>query len=99
MREGAWITPSYWGTAHAVRRDLFLALGGYREELGEMFEEVDFCLRMLNTGYATRLGRATPLHHYESAKRIQPRKVFHVWRNNSTTHGETFPCPIPRCES
>ena len=81
-RNGAWITPSYWGTAHAVRRELFLELGGYREELREMFEEVDFCLRLLDAGYATRLGRAEPLHHYESPKRVQPRKVFYVWRNN-----------------
>ncbi len=93
VHEGAWITPSYWGTAHAVRRDLFLALGGYREELGEMFEEVDFCLRMLDAGYATRLGRATPLHHYESAKRIQPRKVFHVWRNNIDHAWRNVPLP------
>src|SRR3954453_4896293 len=26
---GRWVTSSYIGTAHAVRRDVFLALGGY----------------------------------------------------------------------
>jgi GT2 family glycosyltransferase len=91
--DGVWVTPSFWGTAHAVRRDLFLDLGGYREDLGEMFEEVDFCLRLLDAGYVTRLGRAEPLHHYESPQRLQPRKVFYVWRNNIGHAWRNVPMP------
>ena len=92
-RNATWITPSYWGTAHALRRDLFLELGGYREDLGEMFEEVDYCLRMLDSGHVTRLGRAEPLHHHESPRRIHPRKVYFVWRNNIGHAWRNVPMP------
>jgi len=63
------VTCSYIGTAHALRRDLFLALGGYRSVLVHQGEERDYCLRMLDKGYVTRLGRADPIHHFESPKR------------------------------
>jgi GT2 family glycosyltransferase len=92
-RTSTWVTPSYWGTAHALRRDLFLELGGYREDLGEMFEEVDYCLRLLDSGHVTRLGNAEPLHHYESPKRLQPRKVYFVWRNNVGHAWRNVPMP------
>lgn len=85
----AWITSSYIGTAHAVRREVFLKVGGYRGTLRQMAEEPDFCLRMLDAGYVTRLGRADHIEHLESAHRDLPRIVglgrrndlLHAWRN------------------
>lgn len=84
--ERRWVTPSYIGTAHAVRRDVFLALGGYRGELWQMAEEPDLCLRMLDAGYVTRLGRADALHHLESPKRDLPR-ITALGRTNDLLHG------------
>jgi glycosyltransferase involved in cell wall biosynthesis len=84
--ERRWVTPSYIGTAHAVRRDVFLAVGGYRGELRQMVEEPDLCLRMLDAGYVVRLGRADPLHHLESAKRDVPR-IIALGRTNDLLHG------------
>jgi glycosyltransferase involved in cell wall biosynthesis len=80
---------SYIGTAHAVRRDLFLSLGGYREALFHQGEEKDFTLRMLDAGYVVRLGRADRINHYESPRRDTTRMslygrrndVLHVWHN------------------
>jgi GT2 family glycosyltransferase len=85
-REGRWVVSSYIGTAHAVRRDVFLELGGYRTQLIQMGEEPDFCLRMLDAGYVTRLGRADKLHHLESPKRNLPRIVA-LGRRNDLLHG------------
>jgi glycosyltransferase involved in cell wall biosynthesis len=84
-RDGRWIVPSFIGTAHAVRRDVFLELGGYRGELVQMAEEPEFCLRMLDAGYVTRLGRADQLHHLESPKRNTPRIVA-LGRRNDLLH-------------
>jgi glycosyltransferase involved in cell wall biosynthesis len=83
--EARWIVASFIGTAHAVRRDVFLRLGGYRDELIQMAEEPDFCLRLLDAGYVTRLGRADKLHHLESPKRNTPRIVA-LGRRNDLLH-------------
>ena len=84
-----WITDSYIGTAHAVRKDIFLALGGYREDLVHQGEEMDFCIRLLDAGYFVRVGNAAPIHHHESERRDFSRMdrygvrnaVLFAWRN------------------
>lgn len=96
--EGVWITNAYIGTAHAVRRDVFLALGGYREELEHFFEEPDFCIRLLGAGYVVRLGRAPPILHEESLQRNVGRGVRYFCRNHLlfTWFYVPFPLFVPR---
>jgi glycosyltransferase involved in cell wall biosynthesis len=79
--EGVWIADRFIGTAHALRRDIFLKLGGYREELVHQGEESDYCIRMLDAGYFVRLGNADPIHHYESPKRDFRRMDYYGHRN------------------
>jgi glycosyltransferase involved in cell wall biosynthesis len=81
-REGVWITDRYIGTAHAVRRDVFLKAGGYRDFFVHQGEEGDFCLRMLAGGHVVRLGNADPVHHFESPKRDFSRMDYYGRRND-----------------
>ena len=80
--EGTFVTASYIGTAHALRRDVFLRLGGYREALFHQGEESDFCLRMLAAGYVVRLGHSDPIQHFESPRRDFNRMDLYGRRNN-----------------
>lgn len=84
-----YVTSHYRGTAHALRRELFVRLGGYREILFHQGEESDYCIRMLEAGYVTRLGRGDPIHHFESPRRDRTRQsqfnarnlVLYSWHN------------------
>lgn len=88
-QHGIWVAHAFVGAAHAVRRSVFLHLGGYREHFFYMGEEGDLCLRMLNAGYIVRLGKAEPIHHLESSKRSVPladycgrrNDMLFVWHN------------------
>ena len=80
--EGIFVTDSFIGTAHAVRRDLFLQVGGYRDCLVHQGEEMDFCLRLLEAGYVVRMGRGDPINHLESPRRDFRRMDFYGRRND-----------------
>jgi glycosyltransferase involved in cell wall biosynthesis len=81
-RDRVWITDSFIGTAHALRRDLFLQMLGYRESLVHQGEESDYCIRMLDCGWVTRLGNSDPIFHYESPRRDFNRWDYYGQRNN-----------------
>jgi hypothetical protein len=84
--DAIYVVSQYVGASHALRRDLFLQLAGYRTVLFYMGEERDYCLRMLEAGYVVRTGRADPLHHFESPIRNKPR-VFYLTARNSIVFG------------
>jgi glycosyltransferase involved in cell wall biosynthesis len=87
--DGRWATHRFRGTAHAVRRAVFLDLGGYRELIVHQGEEIDFALRMLDAGLVVRLGNADPIHHFESPSRSVRRMELYGRRNEillCTTH-------------
>lgn len=91
--EGIFVTSTYIGTAHAVRRDVFHAVGGYRASLVRQAEEPDFCLRMLDAGFVTRLGRADPLVHDESPRRDLSETYFYAFRNDLLHGWNNVPLP------
>ena len=93
-RDGIWVANSFIGTAHAVRRDIFLQLGGYREALFHQGEEGDFCIRMLDQGYIVRSGNADVIYHYESPRRDFRRLDYYGPRNSVLYVWQNVPLPM-----
>ena len=73
---------SFIGTAHAVRREVFNQVGGYRTAIFHQGEERDLCIRILNAGFFVRSGRASPILHYESPNRDRRRMHIYGRRND-----------------
>lgn len=88
-----WITSTYIGTAHALRRDVFLQLAGYREPLFHQGEEMDYALRMLGAGFYVRLGQGDPIHHFESPRRDITRMSLFGRRNDILFAWHNVPMP------
>ncbi len=76
------VADRYIGTAHAIRRQIFLGIGGYREQFFHQGEESDFCIRMLDAGYFVRLGNSDRIDHFESPKRDTKRMDLYGRRND-----------------
>lgn len=88
-----YVVETFIGTAHALRRAVFLTLGGYREELFHQGEESDLCVRMLAAGYVVRLGRGEPIHHFESPRRDFRRMDHYGPRNAILFAWQNVPFP------
>ncbi len=92
-RQHVYACYDYVGTSHALRRDVFQALGGYREVHVHQGEEEDYCVRMLDAGFVTRAGSADPIHHYESPRRSYARMDFYGARNKVLYAWHNVPFP------
>jgi GT2 family glycosyltransferase len=57
------------GACMMVRREVFEALEGFDEALSVAFNDVDFCLRACERGYAVVYTPYASLYHYESVTR------------------------------
>jgi GT2 family glycosyltransferase len=92
-RQSIYVTETFIGTAHALRRSIFLALGGYREPLFHQGEESDLSVRLLQAGYVVRLGGGEPIHHFESPRRDFRRMDFYGPRNAILFVWQNVPLP------
>lgn len=76
-----YVNAAFTGTAHAIRREAFLALGSYHGQLIRQGEETDICLRLYDAGLVVALGRTPPIHHFPSTQRNYPRQLHYGARN------------------
>jgi N-acetylglucosaminyl-diphospho-decaprenol L-rhamnosyltransferase len=79
---GTWCTYPYIAAGAAVRRDLWLAAGGFRHnDVPRANEEPELLLRLLDAGFVCRLGSADPAVHHEAADRDWDAILRHDFRN------------------
>jgi GT2 family glycosyltransferase len=77
------LVPSFIGFAHVVRRDVWLAIGGYRASFRFYGEEKEFCLRLLDAGYRVAyLPDARVGHLADPAGRDETQWLRYVIRND-----------------
>ena len=92
---GPVYVPAFIGFAHLIRRDTFLALGGYRESLVFYGEEKDFCVRALDAGHRiVYLPDAIVAHVPDPAGRSASRYVRFVIRNDCLYSLYNEPWPL-----
>lgn len=58
-----------------VRKSVFDEVGGFDEELAVEFNDVDFCLKLVEKGYYNIFTPYVTLYHYESISRGHPHKT------------------------
>lgn len=88
-----WVTTIFRATAYAVRRDVFLEVGGYTPAIQQFGEEWDLALKLLDAGYVIRLGRSDVIHHHPSTKRDYRRMDVLQRRNEWLICWMYFPLP------
>lgn len=77
-----YVISEFAGGSNAILREVFRALGGYRSAIWRQGEEYDFCTRLLEKGWVTRMGTATPIKHFESPNRNAASIHFHKVRSH-----------------
>jgi GT2 family glycosyltransferase len=90
---GLYVTNRFRGTAHAIRKEAFLEVEGYRELLFQQAEEPDLAIRLLDAGYVVRLGHGDPIRHFASSKRDVERMWFYECRNDILFAWHNVPMP------
>jgi GT2 family glycosyltransferase len=87
------------GGAHAVRRDLFLSIGGYPEDFFYGMEEYDLSYRVIKEGFCIQFLRRVVMLHKESPEGRKPRRevLLMMWRNKSIVAWKYL--PIAYCVS
>lgn len=80
--DDVYICAQFIGCAHALRKDIFLQMGGYYDNLIRQEEETDYCMRLYGNGYWVRIADCKkPILHYHSTSRNFYQISFYRARN------------------
>ena len=93
-RDVFWAT----GAALVVRRDAFLAAGGFDESFGMHMEEIDLCWRLQRAGGRVRVEPASEVYHLGGASlpRGDARKMYYNVRNGLVMLAKNLPAAEAR---
>ena len=86
--EGQYDTTSeiFWasGAALAIKKDLFIELGGFDEDFEFHMEEIDLCWRVQRSGFKIFYTPESTVYHLGGGSLTMgsPRKVYYNFRNN-----------------
>jgi len=86
---------SYTSSGAAIRRNVFIALGGYPRHFRHAYEEPDFALRAWNAGFEVRYETVLTIrHHYTQAQRNENRT--HCFHARNELWSVVMRCPFPQ---
>lgn len=77
-----YVCHAFVAAAFAIKKDIFLELGGFRKEYFYMGEEGDFCIRLLEAGYLVKAGTSNPVHHLQPLERVSYAADYYGRRND-----------------
>lgn len=78
----AYVVSSFIGTAYALRRNLFLQIGGFQNYLFHWGEETEYCQRVMGAGRVVRLASSGLIRHYPEGLGKYTRKINrYIFRN------------------
>jgi GT2 family glycosyltransferase len=80
------VSEIFWasGAALAIKRDLFIELGGFDEDFEFHMEEIDLCWRVHRSGFKVFYTPESTVYHLGGGSLAMgsPRKVYYNFRNN-----------------
>lgn len=86
---------SYANSGAAIRRDVFLELGGYPEQFWHAYEEPDFALRCTAAGWQVRFEPSLTIRHYFTAAQRNEIRTHHRHARNEFW-SILLRCPAPQ---
>ena len=93
--QSVWLTNTFVGTAYAVRRDMFVALGGFDERLVHWAEEQEYCQRLMGAGYVIRIGTSGLIRHFPAGVgKYNLQSIRRLTRNNIWSASLNSPMPL-----